>query len=566
MEALQKLISRISKQLSELSVSQRLALGMGTLLVAISLAWMGQWAASPEMVPLWDQQLSADDLATIRTGLDRMNEPYEIRGDQILVRGAANRSAIVAQLQQMNQMPSDLSMGFEALIKEANPFTSESEKDRHWTVALQRELERILVNFQGVKQAHVVLNLSASRKYTRVQPPKSASVQLIMQGNEPAPESLGKAAARLVAGAVRGLRPDQVNVVDGNGNNVIDWESNLNGGTQMTRLRTEHEQTIQSKIRTQLAFDPKALVSVRVEMDFATRSTHQHTLDDPVEVTEERTAEERTRLRSGGQPGVQPNVGTEIGRSGADEQYTKETNRIEKETGYTKTEAHNPGGEIREIFAAINISHSYLESIFQRGNPDAEPPTFEQIQTIFDEQKAGIVDQVAKLVKASADEDVNDHVAVNWYYDSNAVATTVVLSTQEQAFELAQRFGPQAGLGLLALIALLMMVRMAKKKDDGEAFGLELGLPKEAIEAARAAAAGVSGVVQESQQAAAADGETAEATRTSAAEGVLMAQEVDESTVQMQKMLEEVAEIVSSDPEAVSTLIERWIEKTPVFK
>jgi hypothetical protein len=44
-------------------------------------------------------------------------------------------------------------------------------------------------------------------------------------------------------------------------------------------------------------------------------------------------------------------------------------------------------------------------------------------------------------------------------------------------------------------------------------------------------------------------------------EGVLVAQEVDERTVQTNKMLDQVAQVVDADAEMAATLLEQWIQR-----
>src|SRR5262245_15389606 len=112
MAQLPKNLGDISKQLSNLTLSQKLAVLFATLLVTASLVWMGQWAASPEMTPLLSMDLSAEDIARVRSGLVAIGEPHKVEGSHVLVSGNANKAALLAQLEQMDKMPSDTSLGF----------------------------------------------------------------------------------------------------------------------------------------------------------------------------------------------------------------------------------------------------------------------------------------------------------------------------------------------------------------------------------------------------------------------------------------------------------------------
>ena len=577
MDSLRQLAAKIAKQLGGLSLSARLAVLTAGALVAVSVIWMIYWAATPEMVPLLDQDLEPSELAQVRDGLELMNERFQLVGHKVMVRADASRQAILAHLQQHGQLPADTSVGFNALVEEANPWISQAEHERHWTVALKNELEMVLRSFDGVRSASVFLPMTSGReRFARNAPAATASITFVMEGGQPVTRELALAAARMVAGAVRGLPLKNVEVVDANGVSALDWDAESAPISSLDRKRRAEERAIQQKIASQLA-DPKSRVAVQVELELTDLSVESETPSEPVEVETETTSEETSRAASSAEPGVKPNVGVVAGAQPAGESTTKDTSKSKSVPAMTvKREATPPGG-IKEVWAAINISHSFLETVFRRSNPDTETVPDEEIQKVFDREKARIVSQVTKLVKP---QDA-DHVAVDWYYDTAAdLEPVAAASTMDEAFNLVRQYGPQSGLALLALMSLGLMLRMARKSDASEAFGLEIGLPKEAIEAAQRAAKDVSAAIaasgpgvptKSSSSSSAAEVETVfdvgfqSIGQAAATEGVLVAQEVDEKTVQTHKMLDQVAEVVSNDPEASSALFEQWIQRSDSF-
>jgi len=574
MDWLQKLLLRVWKQLRGLTISQRLAILLGGVLVAVSIVGMIRWAASPELVPLLRQDLAPDELTRAVDGLDQQDQTYKLVGQKILVPAAANKQAILARLQQQDKLPADTSPSFSALVKEANPWISQAEHERRWSVALKHEIEKVLRQFEGVKSASVFLPLtSQSRGFARNAPATSASVTLVMQGGRPVSRELALAAARLVVGAVRGLALKNVEVLDGNGGSALDWDSESAGITALDRKRRAEEQAIQKKIVNQLA-DPKVLVSVQVELDLTEQNIESETLGKPFEKITETTREETTRVRDSGQPGVQPNVGLAAGGRTADERTEKETAKSEFLPPVTRERKATPSGGVKEVWAAVRISRSYLESIFKQAHLGPAAPTEPQIQEQFEKEKPRVLSQVTKLVKPQDEE----HVDVSWYYDAAAdVQAPSSASVLDDTFHLVRRYGPPSGLGLLALFSLGLMLRLARKSDSSEAFGLEIGLPKEAIEAAEQAARDASVIAR--QRAPAAKRSAATATgpegysgvmevgpsavgQAAVTEGVLVAQEVDEKTVQTHKMLEQVAQVVETDPDGSSALLEQWVQRS----
>ena len=369
MESLKKLLAKVMTQLRGLTRSQRIAILFGGMLVAVSLIWMVQWAATPEMVPLLDQDLEPADLALVRTGLELSNQPFKLVGQKVMVRADANRQVILAQLQQHEKLPADTSAGFDALVKESNPWISQAEHERRWAVALKHELERVLRQFSGVKTASVFLPMGAGRtRFARTEAAAKASVTLVMKGGQPVTRELALAAARLVCGAVRGVPLRNIEVLDGNGLSALDWESEASGITALDRQRRKHEQDVRAKILGQLP-DPKARVGVQVEVELTNKNSESEIPSDPVAIREESTSDVTSRARPSGQPGVTPNVGIAAGGRVADEHSEKETLSTEYQPGITRTREATPPGGIKEVSAAVFISRSYLDNIFRQANP-----------------------------------------------------------------------------------------------------------------------------------------------------------------------------------------------------
>lgn len=571
MASVQDAIARAKRQLGDMALSQRLAIGLGALLVVASLIWLVQWAATPEMVPLLNQSLEVEELALLRAGLDAMNEPYRIEGSQVMVRAAANRQAILASLQEAEKLPTDTTIGFAELVREANPWISQSENDRRWTVALQSELARVLRQFAGVKQARVLLNMNTKKGFARSHPESTAGVTLFMKGAEPVSRTLALAAARMVAGAVRGLPVKNVQVIDGgNGRVALDWDSEEGGSaSSLHRQRKELEREKARQIKEQLGFDQNVLVSVSAELDYSSKQVHDSTLTEGAIVKEETDSTNTVRSHRSGQSGVQPNTGMEIGSGGgADSSTSDRTDTISTPSQRTSTE-QTPAGVPKSITAAVSLSYSYLASIYRRNNPDAEPPTETQIEAIFVKQKEPVITQVAKLVVPPEPE----QVSVVWHYDRLEPEVRAEASLPGGSLDLVQKYGPASGLGLLALAALGLMMRLAKRPDQGESFGMEIGLPKEAIDAAQRASQELGAAARDpaGRRGRAADAfagiraaEPVTAASTLVGEGaeaLLEAREVDASTARVTQMIDQVSEMAEKDSESVASLIEGWIDQ-----
>ncbi len=581
MASYQRNIENAFKQLRDLSASQRIAIVFGVVLVAGSLAWMGQWAATPEMTPLLNQTLSSEEIAQIRVGLTAIKEPFKVDGSQVLVRADANLPALWASLGQMDKLPSDTSQGFAQRVKDANPWLPQEENDRRWAVAQKDELERMIRQLSGVKSATVGLTLAAkNRSFSRTQPESKASVLVTPRGGEQVSRTLAMAVARLVSGSLRDVPLKNVEVIDGTNNRpALDWENDdLSGGGGLALLQQKVERETAAKIEEQLSYDSKVRVSVQAVIDRAARTEAK---TEPIEgvPTEEINTEQtsnKNKAATGG--GVQANTGATAETGGNDGESTRSTSTETRfQPGVTSTTTTNPAGSVKQVFAAIALSHSYLEGIHRKRNSDAKEATEADIQKIFDEQKTRIENQVAKLVFPPDAK----QVAVDWYYDMPLAADPATASTAgvEVGLDIAARYGPASGLGLLALLSLGLVMKMAKQRVTAESLASETGLPKEAIDAARREAEGLApdapvasgggaGASRGGRSSAGHEGfamvETAEVIPLplgTAAEGVLDAQEVDEGTVQIHKMIEQVNQLTSEDDESMASLVEKWVDQ-----
>ncbi|MEW6251414.1 MAG: hypothetical protein AB1716_12260 [Planctomycetota bacterium] len=592
MAGLQRVLVQTAGRLRDVNTSQRVALLLGGALVALALIWLVQWAASPALVPLLEQDLAPDELAAVRSGLELLGEHAEVRGNRVYVRPAANRQMLLAQLQQQERLPANTSTAFANLIKEANPWIGEREADRRWTYALQQALEQVLRQFSGVRSASVFLNLSTQKGFTRTPPPSSASVTLVMKHGDEVPRGLAMAAARLVSGAVAGLPPHNVEVLDAGGRVALTWDEEQDAATLLDRKLAREEQRYAAKIRQQIP-DPKALVSVQVELNSTASNTLLEEPTTPVSVSDRTTSEKTTRGRAAEQPGVQPNVGLQVSAGGQVETTEKETADSESVVGTKRRSEATPAGEVKLVTAAISLSQTYLAGVFRRLNGGDAQPTEQQLEATFQQERTRLLPQLVQLVRPQAEQ----NVAISRYYDlapESAPAAAGAAGNLHEAFDAVKRYGPASGLGLLALLSLGLLLRMSRKSALTESFGLELGLPQDAIEAARTAATDMAAAASRheaaaAQRAAAAASRPARTQRgvversgntdevvaaelaspieqASVTEGMLVAQEVAPGTMQTRKMLEQVAQMVNTDSSSVATLVENWMKRNEQFR
>src|SRR5688572_16298977 len=94
MDRLRNLSTLIQTRLAQLTLSQRIAIGMCAALIAISFLWLLQWSTIPEMAPLLTRQLSYAELETAEQALRSNGIAFDANGTTLLVREADRHNAL----------------------------------------------------------------------------------------------------------------------------------------------------------------------------------------------------------------------------------------------------------------------------------------------------------------------------------------------------------------------------------------------------------------------------------------------------------------------------------------
>src|SRR5256885_7504607 len=85
MDLLKSQFDRIQQQLAGLSASQKMLAACLVVIIVITISWWGRYAAVPEMVPVVDRALAAEDLAVVRQQLQSSGIPIQVVDGKVLV-------------------------------------------------------------------------------------------------------------------------------------------------------------------------------------------------------------------------------------------------------------------------------------------------------------------------------------------------------------------------------------------------------------------------------------------------------------------------------------------------
>ncbi len=556
MERLRRLLTFIQSRMSVLTLSQRLAIGLCAALIAGSFLWMLQWSSTPDLTPLVTRDFSYAELDAAEKAVKANNIPYEVHGTTLFVR-AADRHNALRILHAANALPEGSLFDMAAAVADQNPFQAPEQRMYSQNYAMGNELAKIIATAPFVKDARVLINPRTKRRLGGASDIPTASVALNLEPNHELNEGMVDGFAKLVAGAVAGLKPQNVAITDvrtGRSYNVPAADDLLSfDALGMEQKREEH---LRSKILANLADVPGVRVAVRVELDTVKRVTQKLKHDAPQTKTESSHSSESAGESRPTEPGVQANLGTAVTNSGGGGGNTSEETKVENfepKVSQTETIEQMPFA-VKKVTAAIGIPRSFIAGVFKLRNPDQPEPKDSDpaFTSLREEQIKRVRASVEKIVMARNPEDVEVDVYpdVEWSVEggswSRAPGGTGVVQAGADGLDplgLLRTYGPQAGLGVLALMSLFMVSRIANRASRA-ASGV----------AAMDIAGGPSGDEPLLASGAYPIGQAA------VSESVLTGREVDVETLRYQELGEEVSKLVEKDPEGSAQLIRRWIE------
>jgi len=303
---------------NRLSSLQKVLFVGGTLLI-ISLAVILIISMSkPNYAPLYTD-LDTQDAADITAYLKEQKVLYKLEGggSTILVPESQKYDLRLALADE--GIPKGGSVGFESL-NETRFGETESERQVRYTVALQGELERTIRQLEAVDDARVHIVKPESSLFVEEEKEATAAVLVKLKPGTRLNADQVNGMVNLVVGGVEGLKPNNVTVVDTQGNIL---SAGLAGGTenenisQLTARQQEIEREYENKIEKsikemldQVIGQGKSVVRASATLDFDQVEINRETYGDKSirsqEVEDEHTTDNGTSV--GGGAGTPSNI------------------------------------------------------------------------------------------------------------------------------------------------------------------------------------------------------------------------------------------------------------------
>ena len=369
---MQKTLTQLKAFWAGRTGSQRIVLGAGGLLVAALIAFFAHMIAAPDYKTLMTG-LDPADAQTLSAALTAKNIPNQLGPDGKSISVPADKMDAARLDAASADAPHSGRMGFEIFDKVSWGQTEFDEKVNYQR-ALEGELERTIMTIGAVKSARVHLVMATDSIFLDQARNAKASVALKLRGGSLSRDEV-QAMQRLVAGAVDGLKPADVAIIDADTGELLgspDGEGTAGGDEAGRRLT----QQILATLAPVVGAD-HVRASVNVEYDPGTTDESQEKYDPSVSVplTVQRSDEESgTGAGASGVPGTASNVPQ--GKKGIPAALAQtpgsgpDSSKTENSTfgvNHTIIRSVEPAGRIRRITAALLVDDAAFQKQLPKG-------------------------------------------------------------------------------------------------------------------------------------------------------------------------------------------------------
>lgn len=335
------------------------------------------WANRPDLQVLFTK-LDATDAAHITERLQERKIPFQLKegGSAILV-----PDDMVYQLRldlAGEGIPQGQNVGFE-IFQDTSFGMTEFEQKMKYQRAIQGELARTIIQFDAVSEARVHIVASGDSLFAEPERPATASVVLRLQPGRSLNHQQLQGIINLVARAVKGLKPENVTLVDMTGG-LLSGGNDADGTESLSRAQFAHrqklERSMENRIRTMLESIVgmnRVVARVSADVDFEQVNILEESYDPDSSVirSEQRQKESTTAsdYSASGSPDLQFQATRDQGGgAGSSDTFKKENAVINYEINKINKQITNSIGDIKRLSVAVIIDGPYVTENGPDGN------------------------------------------------------------------------------------------------------------------------------------------------------------------------------------------------------
>lgn len=355
-------MEQFKKLFGSLSIKQRLAILIATIVVGSGVYSLSRWQTERDFQPLY-RGMSAEDAGAV---LQKLKEK------SIEFRLADNGSTVLAPSGQVAELRLELAgaglpksgrAGFE-LFDKTNFGVTDFAEHINYRRALEGELERSILSLTEVEQARVHVTFPKDSVFLESRQAAKASVLIRLRSGMQLSAANTVAITHLVSSAVEGLAPEAVSVLDTRGNLLSRPRkaAGADGGepSEATlEFRQRLERDLVAKIHTTL--DPllgedKFRANVLLECDFTSGEQSEEIFDPArsVMLTSQKSEDVSNSGASAGVPGTASSLPRPTSSpSGSGTGMSRRTENITYQSSRTMKRTKVPQGLVRRLSAAV---------------------------------------------------------------------------------------------------------------------------------------------------------------------------------------------------------------------
>ena len=281
MNEIARQFGELMKRWRGLSATARFALSSVAVLLGLAVIAILVANTEPTLAVLFSN-LSKDDENRIVERLSTMAVTYRVDEETGTVSVPRSRVHEIRLLLAQEGIPSGNGVGFEVFDQQRFGESEFSEEVKYHR-ALEGELGRTISHLSGVRRARVHLVLPKRSLFSNAAQGATASVVLHLRPGWKVREDQARGIVHLVASSVRGLTPEHVTLVDGEGRKLGGGgETQEEGATDLLSFRRQversKEQAAQELLNTTMGAG-RSMVRVAAEVDFTREERTEETYD-----------------------------------------------------------------------------------------------------------------------------------------------------------------------------------------------------------------------------------------------------------------------------------------------
>jgi flagellar M-ring protein FliF len=463
----------------QLGLNQKITITATTLVVLLGLGSLIFWSSRPSYSLLYGK-LDEAEAAKVVAYLDEAKVPYQVSRGSGNIMVPADKVHTTRMQLAAKGLPKGEGVGFE-IFDRSNFGISDFVQRANYLRAVQGELSRTISQVESVETARVMIVMPENRLLVSDKNKPTASVFVKVRGNVLMPSQTVNAIRFLVAGAVEGLKPQNVSVVDNSGNVLSDsLEPDSVVGLTQTQLemRKKMELYLSKKAEGMLetVLGPgQAVVRVSAEMNFDTMTRTEEKFDPEAFVLRSATINDESTDSVNSSPVAQA-PGLDLNAAGETNAVAstvpQNNNRTKKkitnnqyEISRTTSSMVQAAGNIQQLSAAVFIAAKMTGT---GTNRVAEPRSKEELE------KIKTLVQSALGIQQSA-EGRKDIITVEEFaFNDHGAAEITATLQQEQKWQRWMQIGQTAAYPVLGLTVIFVLFRLFKRAPDVD---IPIGVP-----------------------------------------------------------------------------------------